>query len=270
MFCVDSFQEILNEGSSKGNQQKFYKEGVWVKVDNRGCSEGLSEEFISLFEECIYDFNYVKYKSDTILYNDNEYLGCYSYNMYNNLDISFISLRQLFKRNNIPLSIFIKSEDTSENILNVVSTIELLTGLNILGYLSKLLMLDCLIVNEDRHYMNLGVCRNIKTGEFVFAPCFDNGSSLFCTDWTYRKRKTLEENIDFAKSVARPFSKFYDKQLDALLNLGCKPLVINKSRIVWLLDNYYNNLYSDELNKRVKGVLINRLKYYNGKAFVFI
>lgn len=70
MICVDSFSRVINESSSKGNQHKFYKDGVWVKIDSRYCSEGLAEEFVSLFEDCIYDFPHVEYKSDKVVYNN--------------------------------------------------------------------------------------------------------------------------------------------------------------------------------------------------------
>ena len=118
--------------------------------------------------------------------------------------------------------------------------------------------------------MNIGVCYCKSNNRYYEAPCFDNGSSLFCTNWTYRKRKTFEENIDFAKSVARPFSKFYDKNLQALLNLGCNPLRISRHEVENLLATYHNSLYSDELNMRVKQVLVNRLNYYQNKAFIYV
>lgn len=269
MVCVDSFSRVINESSSKGNQHKFYKDGVWVKIDNRSCSEGLAEEFVSLFEDCIYDFPHVEYRSDKVLYNEMGYVGCYSYSMFNDPNISFVSLRHLFNKSGIRLNIFLSDPVIENNIKAVVNTVLNITGINTLDYFGRLVILDCLIINEDRHYMNLGICQDLVTGNFYEAPCFDNGSSLFCTDWTYRPSKSLEENIQRAKGVARPFSKFFDKQLEGILRLGCKPLVINKSRVEWLLRNYYNNLYSDELNKRVKEVLINRLRYYEGKAFIF-
>lgn len=266
MIRVDSFTEALCEGTSKGNQYKFYKDGIWVKFDNQNCYEGLAEEFVSLFESCIYNFPYVKYMTDTFEYNDAINKGCYYRNMYDNINISFVSLRGLFKSRNIPLKIFLGEngiQDVREKVMEI-------TNLDILEYLGRLLMLDCLIINEDRHYMNLGVCRHVITGKFGIAPCFDNGSSLFCVNWTYRKRKSIEENIEFAKSVARPFSKFFDKQLEGVLDLGCKPLIIDKSKTEWLLRNYHNNLYSDEINSRIKAVLVNRLRYYEGKCFVFV
>lgn len=143
-------------------------------------------------------------------------------------------------------------------------------GLNLLDYFRRLLMLNCLIINEDRHIMNIGVCHCRSNGLYYEAPCFDNGSSLLCMNWTYRKRKTLEENIASAKSVARSFSKFYDKQLQALSDLGVSPLRINKMEVEHLIKTYYNPLYSRELNDRVKVVLVNRLNYYQGKAFIYV
>jgi hypothetical protein len=260
MICVDSYRVIQSESSSKGNQIKFYSNGYWVKLDNDRCYEGLAEHFTSMFESCIEDFSYVPYYNDTIVYKDEEYLGCYSYNMYNNLNISFISLRRLFRQNNIPLNIFIKNESIEVNIQNVIKETYKLTGVNISNYLFRLLLLDALIINEDRHYMNLGVVTDRV--KYYEAQCFDNGSSLFCTNWTYRKRKSFEENIQSAKSVARPFSKFFDKQVKACINLGAKPLVINKNKLDYFLSNYSNPLYSGEKIELIKSVLKNRLGYY--------
>lgn len=269
MIILDSYKSVVSEGTSKGNQLKLYNDGYWIKLDNNRCSEGLAEEFVSLFCDCIIDFPHVRYKTDKFLYKDDEYLGCYSYNMYNDIGVSFISFRNLLRRNNIPLNIFIKDSDTSKNIINTIETIGRLTGVNISNYLFRLLFLDALIINEDRHYMNIGLA--IKDNTFYEAECFDNGSSLFCTNWTYRKKKTFEENIASGKSVARPFSKFFDTQVSACIKLGAKPLCINKNKLDILLKNYYNNLYSDELNNRIKLVLTNRLNYYtNTGVFVYV
>lgn len=264
MINIDAYSVVMSESSSKGNQRKFYKDGYWVKLDNEKCNEGLAEEFVSRFESLIIDFPYVEYKTDKFILDDDVYVGCYSKNMYNNINVSFLSLRRLFKSNNIPLNLFIKDEDISINIKNVVESVYKLTELNILDYLFRLLLLDALILNEDRHYMNLGICTDGK--RFALAPSFDNGSSLFCTNWTYRKTKSFEENISRAKSVARPFSKFFDKQVDACLKLGAKPLQIYKKGLDLLMINYHNELYSDSMNNLVKAVLSDRLAYYYNKG----
>lgn len=270
MIVLDNITEVQVDSSSKGNQRKFYSNGVWIKLDSQNCYEGLAENFVSKFCECIYDFPYVQYESSKFEYNDNEYTGCFSRNMYNRQDIVFVSFRSLLKQWGIPQNIFFKEDSVAVNMQNVINLVYKNIGLNLSDYFKRLLMLDCLIINEDRHIMNIGVCYCRSNGLYYEAPCFDNGSSLFCTNWTYRKRKTLEENIEFAKSVARPFSKFYDKQLQALLDLGFTPLRINRLAVERLLKNYYNPLYSRELNERVKVVLVNRLNYYQGKAFVYV
>lgn len=269
MLLLDDCRKLLSDSYSKGNQRKFYLNGNWIKLDSENCYEGLAEHFVSCFCQCILDFPYVKYTCDKFEYNDDIYNGCYSRNMYNR-DISFISLKNLLKQWQIPQNILIKDESIPHNIYNTVIVVYEHTGISILNYISRLLMLDCLIINEDRHIMNLGLQHSGVDNSFYEAPCFDNGGSLFCTNWTYRKRKSLEENIDFAQSVARPFSKFYDKQLKALIELGCKPLVIKKSDLDFLFKNYHNNFYSDTLNKRVIDVIKNRLDYYEGWCFIYV
>lgn len=269
MICVDSFKQVLNESSSKGNQSKFYHEGYWIKLDNDRCYEGLAEDFVSGIESFIVNFPYVQYKSDKISYNDEIYNGCVSYNMFNRLDCSFLSLRSLLHQAGVSQNILIRSSNVSDNIMSVCQLVFDITGVDFLEYLGRLLMFDCLIINEDRHIMNLGVCYCSSTGIYCQAPCFDNGSSLFCTNWTYRKKKTLIENINSANCVARPFSKFYDKQLDALLSLGCRKLQI-KAGIVDFSKSYYNSLYSDEMNSRVKFVFLNRLNWYRGRVYEFV
>ena len=270
MLILYETTKVVIDSSSKGNQRKFYNNGIWIKLDNDKCSEGLAEDFVSKLCACIYDFPYVQYGSSQFEYRDEVYNGCYSRNMYNRKDIIFVSFRNLLKQLGIQQNIFFRDESVEVNIKNVLELVYSRLGLSLLDYFRRLLMLDCLIINEDRHIMNIGVCYCKSDGKYYDAPCFDNGNSLFCTNWTYKKRKTLEENIDFARSVARPFSKFYDKNLQALLSLGCSPLRISKQGVENLLSTYHNSLYTDELNIRVKQVLVNRLNYYQNRAFIYV
>lgn len=267
MLDLSNLEQIKMGGTSKGNQIKFYHNGYWIKLDNQYCSEGLAEEFVSLFCDCIYDLSHVVYHTERYLYNDNEYTGCYSYNMYDDLSVSFVSMRKLFHTWGVPINTFFL-KDAKTNIVNVANIVEQYTGLNVYNYFRQLVLLDALILNEDRHYMNMGLF--VKANQFMLAPVFDNGSSLFCVNWIYRKSKSLEENINSAKSVARPFSKFYDNQVNAILELGGQPLKIDKNKLTYLLNHYHNELYSDEMNQRIKDVLKLRLDYYVGRAFVYV
>ncbi len=265
MIVIDNTFEVReSESSSKGNQIKFYKQGYWFKLDNDRCYEGLSEEIAYLFGSCIIDFPCVQYKTEQFIYRDEEYKGCYCPNMYTPTT-EFISLRRLLKQNNQALNIFIKEEDTRVNIKNVVEIIGTYTGLNIFPYLNNILFFDTLILNEDRHYMNLGVAYDNLQG-FGLASCFDNGSSLFCTNWTYRKTKSLEENLQSARSVGRPFSKFYDEQIKALQDLGARPLQIRYNDVEKLLTQYNSQIYNREQQELALSVLKARLDYYKDKG----
>lgn len=263
MISVDSFQEILSESSSRGNQHKFYSNGYWYKIDNPYCYEGLAEEFSSLVAECIYGFNSVSYRSVELEYNGDDYTGCMSQNMYTK-DTQFISVRHIFKELALPL---LNTNNPYNDMKIVVDVVGRATGLDIRWYLRDILYFDCLIINEDRHYMNLGICRNGNT--YCIAPCFDNGSSLFCTNWTYRRNMSFEENIRRSRSVAKPFSKFFDRHVEALEKLGTSPLVIDKRAMNSLVGEYHNPLYSEDMNYRVVRVLMEMLKVYYNRVFIW-
>jgi len=80
--------------------------------------------------------------------------------------------------------------------------------------IEKMLVIDYIIANSDRHYGNFGVVRNAETlSDYRIAPIFDNGNSLF-----YR---FLNEQIPvFVRSVmARPFSYYHNEQLQLVKNI---------------------------------------------------
>ena len=114
MLSLDDKKVVKTGSSSKGNQLKFYDNDYWIKLDNQ--YEGLAEDFISKFEQCIIGFNSVDYYTSQFIYNDEIRLGCYSYNMYEDVSVNFISLRNLFRKNNVPLNIFIKEDLVESNI----------------------------------------------------------------------------------------------------------------------------------------------------------
>ena len=55
-----------------------------------------------------------------------------------------------------------------------------MTGLENFGvYLSRLLTIDALFLNEDRHMHNIAVLRD-GTGGYHYCPVFDNGCAISC------------------------------------------------------------------------------------------
>jgi len=75
--------------------------------------------------------------------------------------------------------------------------------------IDKMLVLDYIIANEDRHYNNFGFLRNAETLEWLgFAPIFDSGTSLWYN--TQHVGKQME---------SKPFKKSHNEQLKLVSNL---------------------------------------------------
>lgn len=78
---------------------------------------------------------------------------------------------------------------------------------DVIPFLDRMLVLDYIIVNEDRHLNNFGALRNAETLEWIgMAPVYDSGSSL-----GYDKvpvQMGSEENV-----ICKPFKNHHDKQI---------------------------------------------------------
>ena len=75
--------------------------------------------------------------------------------------------------------------------------------------IEKMLVLDYIIANEDRHYNNFGFLRNAETLEWLgFAPIFDSGTSLW-----YNTEKVGSE------TEAKPFRNSHDEQIKLVQGL---------------------------------------------------
>jgi hypothetical protein len=91
----------------------------------------------------------------------------------------------------------------------------------VLSALGKMLVLDYIISNEDRHYNNFGFVRNAETLEWLgLAPVYDSGTSLwYSTRFVGREteckpfQKTHASQIKLVSSLS-----WYDA--DALLGIG--------------------------------------------------
>ncbi|MBR4060756.1 MAG: HipA domain-containing protein [Lachnospiraceae bacterium] len=77
----------------------------------------------------------------------------------------------------------------------------------VIPYLDRMIVLDYIIANEDRHLNNFGVIRNAETLEWIgMAPIYDSGSSL-----GYDK---LAGQIRSERDITcKPFKKYHEEQL---------------------------------------------------------
>ena len=78
-------------------------------------------------------------------------------------------------------------------------------------YLTAILELDCLTLNEDRHTNDLAVLRDEETKEFRLCPIFDNGLSLLSDLNDYPLTDDLYTCIERVK--AKPFDRDHAEQM---------------------------------------------------------
>lgn len=150
----------------------------------------------------------------------------------------------------IPIFRFINQKKMIQNDSSFTHLIKLLEEYNVPNYqksLDQMLVIDYLIANEDRHYNNFGLIRDVNTLEYKgFAPIYDNGCSLgysnehfgeaFNPKWkpfmTNKIQNQLElvssfdwldleklNNIDVLVNEIYPNTDLYAKRKEEIINL---------------------------------------------------
>ena len=85
-------------------------------------------------------------------------------------------------------------------------------GVDIVPALDRMIVLDYIIANEDRHFNNFGLLRDANTLEWLgAAPIFDSGTSLW-----YNK---LTARIPASGIICKPFKKTHGEQLKLVSSL---------------------------------------------------
>jgi hypothetical protein len=85
-------------------------------------------------------------------------------------------------------------------------------GIDIVSSLDKMIVLDYIIANEDRHFNNFGLLRDANTLEWIgAAPIFDSGTSL----WYDR----LTSRIPINGVNCKPFKKTHGEQIKLVSSL---------------------------------------------------
>jgi len=110
----------------------------------------------------------------------------------------------------IPAWRIIQTQKQNNNISNYqhfINCCEALGAEDIVPFLDKMIVLDYIIANEDRHLNNFGLLRNAETLEWLgMAPIYDSGSSL-----GYDK---LPGQIRSGRDVTcKPFKNHHEEQV---------------------------------------------------------
>ena len=252
-----------NRRSSKGNQLKWENDGIWYKADYTGY-EGLAEYVISrlLGFTQLEPEDYVSYDTEEIRYKRRIYRGCKSRNFLPE-GWSLITLERLFENccgMGLNKCIY-RIEDHRERLRFLVEQTERYTGLSDFGgYMSKLLTVDTLFLNEDRHTHNIAVLRDGQ-GAYQYCPIFDNGAGLLADiTMDYPLGEAPEELAEEAEP--KTFCQSFDEQLDIAEELYGQRLRFScgKQELAAVLDREL--FYPPEIRERVKELLLFRYRTY--------
>ena len=263
---VELFEQDIRENdrqSSKGNQLKWQNGDIWYKADYTGY-EGLAEYMIShlLLKSTLYAEEFALYDLEQIRYKATVYNGVKSDDFVKG-DRQIITLERLFK-NFFDKSLYTAVyhiTDYEERLRFLVNQVERITGLTEFGaYINKLLTIDALFLNEDRHMHNIAVLMDGE-GEFSYCPIFDQGAGLLSdTAMDYPLGGDTVEYLREAK--AKTFCDSFDDQLDISEKLygGQLRFFFTKKDVRELLDAAV--IYPAEVRKRVGDVICMQMEKY--------
>lgn len=261
-----SEQEIRakNRKSSKGNQLKWLHGDNWYKADYAGY-EGLAEYVVSqLLQYSDLGHNeYVLYQTEEIRYKKQVLKGCRSRNFLP-ADCQLLTLERMFQ-NAYGESLYkmvYRIRDVAERLRFLVEMTERMTGKKNAGlYFAKMLTIDALFLNEDRHLHNVAMITD-PAGGYEYCPIFDNGAALLSdTTMDYPLGGDIYEMI--GEVQAKTVSSNFDEQLDAAEELYGQRLhfTFGEKQLREILD--CETHYDKAVKDRVFEVIISQRRKYS-------
>lgn len=156
-----------------------------------------------------------------------------------------------------------KFDSPAARIAYTVDFVERVTKLTGVGaYLTAILELDCLTLNEDRHTNNLAVLRNEETKEFRLCPIFDNGLSLLSDLNDYPLTGDLYTCIE--RVQAKPFDSDHVEQVTAAEQLYGRQLTFRISHEELRSElNLLSEAYSPDILQRAERVLLEQKRKHS-------
>lgn len=258
-------QETLNH-TSKGNQLKWKYDKYWYKADHMGY-EGLAESIVSaLLGKSTIKYPFVKYEYSKILYHGRTYNGCRSENFIpDDNRVTLMPLEKLY-RSYTGGSLAVDTAHQGEiqdQIKFFVDFVEQHTGVKDFGpYLTTMLEIDAFFLNEDRHTNNIAVLYDDTNDAYSLCPLFDNGLSLLSdTSLDFPMERPIE---DCLKAVeAKPFSRYFDDQLDAAEELyGIQLKYLFNTHDVRDVIDTFRPIYGDDICNRCETLIRRQMRHY--------
>ncbi|MBR4343683.1 MAG: hypothetical protein IKP88_13490 [Lachnospiraceae bacterium] len=266
---VELFEKSLIETgrqSSKGNQLKWKDNGIWFKADYTGY-EGLSEYVVShlLQKSTLSPSEYVVYEPEQIKYKAVIFNGCRSTDFSCGWQV--ITAERLFKKQyGISLNACIYAlENVCDRLKYLTEQVERISGIKDFGkYMGKLLTIDALFLNEDRHTHNISVLMD-GMGSFKLCPIYDNGAALL-SDTTMDYPLGIDVYNAIKAVKAKTLCDSFEEQLDAAESLygPCISFFWNEKDVLQLLEEV--GCYEKRITERVLEVLLEQRRKY---AYLF-
>ena len=263
---VELFEDnvkLFNRHSSKGNQLKWEKDGVWYKADYTGY-EGLAEYMISqlLKKSTLKKDEFVIYEPEQIKYKRKIFNGAKSDNFLND-DWQLVTLQRLYKTryNRSFIEDVWHIPETTDRLKFVVEQVEQITKLENFGiYMCKLLTIDAFFLNEDRHMHNISVLMNGE-GKNRLCPFFDQGAGLLsdtALDYPLGDDAVAMMGEVNAKTICSGFEEALEAA-EQLYGYNLK-FSFTKKDVEELINNV--GIYSDEEKARVKTIIFQQMRRY--------
>ena len=268
IISVNKLQKAEDRGgwtSSKGNQNKWFDGENWYKEDGLGY-EALSEVLVSRLLERTTVETFVRYEKVALEKGGFCHSGCCSADFMMPEDEKIISVERLFQayRGESAAKAMLRYTSTQERIQYLVENVEDMTGLENFGcYLKKIVTVDTLFLNEDRHFHNLAVIQR-KDGTFRECPVFDNGAALF-SDVKGGYPLEMELEACYEKIEAKPFSRDFDEQLDAceILFGGFSFQAFFTMKDVETVLKEFQDIYEERILNRVYDAMCRQMRKYS-------
>ena len=254
--------EPIQGHTSKGDQPKWQRDGKWYKADHMGY-EALAEVVVSQLLKRSNVAEFVEYKPVLIDYDGKELAGCVSDSFRGKDDmlVPFERLHRAYKGIGLANALA-KFYEPIDKIRYTVDFVEQVTGLkNVGAYLTMMMEIDAIFLNEDRHTNNLAVIRNEKTKQYRLCPVFDNGLALLSDLNDY----PIDEDIYtcIGKVQAKPFDRSFDAQMEAAEELYGTQLRLHFDRKdIWAALDLVADLYDAAVINRVERVLGEQMRKY--------
>lgn len=234
----DCYEGLTFGGTSKGMAPKWrLEDGSWAKQSLLGY-ESKAEKLISdtLGMSTMDDKDFVKFELvDLKIMSSSGIIqeGCLSESFLEPGEVE-VTFTRILSAMGIDTGAWLRDNGTIQSrFTSMVAIIKEGTGLDVSDYLRRVIAIDYLFLNEDRHLNNLAI-KYTADGRYVECPVFDNGLSLLSDEEYFPKTRegygpTIRSML--RKVKAKPlFSTNHKKQFKVICG-GVSPFTIDEQEM---------------------------------------